>query len=494
MTEIDIDDVEDDALLLNSNETKKNTTVTKNSYYKCGIITIISILCITLFLGGVKFLLTYDFSENKDESVKTEKSDLPEGFVFVDEKADKGPITIDRKKDDGTKHNLYNFLHEESLDFYYKQDEFDKLEDKVEFDEPKYFCEYGTGSAPESYEGYDINCPAHYTIKIDKVFYGRHAGDKEHCNHYYEGNEVEESLLTVDKECGNEPIELVKELCEGRVTCKVRPGGSHFTDGCQFKFKYLEVKYHCVKDKELKKERFSIVMFLNNIKPNTVYENAVSSFYQYSKIHGYNFTLDSYRYDTERQIYFMKLHSVLEKIIEGLKEKSFDWIFWVDGDVILANPNIRLESFLPNEKMNNVHFICADDVNGLNAGVFLIRVHPWSLNFIMRAISYSYYDKKGLKFADQSSLNNVLTKSKHDKEHYIVVPQSWFNSYIGLNKNGDFLLHLAGHVNKNEEATTFREHISSDESWYGKTNKEMREEVLKYYALPKKEQHSIKEE
>jgi len=165
---------------------------------------------------------------------------------------------------------------------------------------------------------------------------------------------------------------------------------------------------------------------------------------------------------------------------------------WVDSDVILANPNIRLEAFLPNENMSNIHFIGSDDVNGLNAGVFLIRVHPWSLNFIMRGMSYSYFHKnKGLKYADQSSLNNVLTESKEDDTHYIIVPQSWFNSYIGLNKNGDFLLHLAGHVHKDSEAKTFRDHISNDETWYGKTSKEMREEVLKYYALPKEKQHKI---
>jgi len=67
-------------------------------------------------------------------------------------------------------------------------------------------------------------------------------------------------------------------------------------------------------------------MFSNVIKVNSIYENAISAFYQYAKIHGYEFQYNHYRYDTERQIFFMKLNSVLEKIIVGLKEKKYDWI------------------------------------------------------------------------------------------------------------------------------------------------------------------------
>jgi len=488
--------IEDEVLLLDSNKSKNNRNfnlIKKIVYIVSAIIGIFFIGILAKVFGENYGLFVKDNNEddNNNYNNNTFYNDLPDGFVFVNEKDTKGPITTNRKKDDGTKLNLYSMINEENDDFYYKQDEFDALDDIIP-DKSDYLCELGTGFAPEAYKGYEISCPTHYTIEIDKVFYGRHANDKEHCNVYYEGRPVEDNMLDVDEECGNEPIENVKEICEGRVYCSIRPGGSHFADSCPSKFKYLHVKYHCVKDKELKKERFSIVMFSNHINPNSIYENAISSFYQYAQIHGYEFQFNNYRYDTERQVFFMKLNSILEKVIIGLKEKKYDWIFWVDSDVVLANPNIKLEAFLPNKGMNNIHLIIADDVNGLNAGVFLLRVHPWSLNLLMRAMSYSYFnDKKGLKYADQSSLNNVLYESK-EEDHYIVVPQNWFNSYIGLNKDGDFLLHLAGHVHKDSEAETFRNHIKSDKKWYSKTNKEMREEVLKYYLLPKDKQHHIK--
>jgi len=67
-------------------------------------------------------------------------------------------------------------------------------------------------------------------------------------------------------------------------------------------------------------------MFSNKINSNSIDENAINEFYQYSKIHGYDFQLYSNRYDTERRVNFMKLYSILEKMIEGLKEKKYDWI------------------------------------------------------------------------------------------------------------------------------------------------------------------------
>jgi len=143
--------------------------------------------------------------------------------------------------------------------------------------------------------------------------------------------------------------------------------------------------------------------------------------------------------------------------------------------------------------MNNIHLIAADDINGFNAGVFLIRVHPWSLNFLMRAMSYSYFNNQlgqGLKYADQSSMNNVLVEGE-ESDHYVIVPQTWFNSYDGLNTKGEFLIHLAGHIDKDKEAQIFREYISNDKEWYKRSSAKMRKEVLKYYDLPKEKQHKI---
>lgn len=73
-----------------------------------------------------------------------------------------------------------------------------------------------------------------------------------------------------------------------------------------------------------------------------------------------------------------------------------------------------------------------------------------------------------------------------------MVPQEWFNTnYVRL-KKGDFLLHLMG-KSREIKNSTFEKYfnITKDETWHSRTNKEMREEVLKYYSLPREKQHKI---
>ncbi|OUM61877.1 glycosyltransferase family 34 protein, partial [Piromyces sp. E2] len=112
-----------------------------------------------------------------------------------------------------------------------------------------------------------------------------------------------------------------------------------------------------------------------------------------------------------------------------LKNKTYDWIFWIDSDVILTNPNIKLESFLPPEQFDDINLVITHDVNGLNNGIFFFRVNAWSYEFFMKSYTYAYYNlKTELYFPDQSSMLHVL-QDMEDSSHYIVVPQNWFNSY-----------------------------------------------------------------
>jgi len=146
--------------------------------------------------------------------------------------------------------------------------------------------------------------------------------------------------------------------------------------------------------------------------------------------------------------------------------------------------------------MNKVHFIVADDKTGLQAGVFFIRVNEWSLDIVLKTLTYCYFNSnKFLKYHDQSAINNVLTEYD-EKEHYVVVPQRWFNNNFKTIRKGDFLLHIMGN-NRNERKgknNIFKKYLNYtnyEEDWYLKSNKEMRKEVLEYYNLPKEQQHKI---
>eukprot|EP00833_Pecoramyces_ruminatium_P006880 jgi/Orpsp1_1/1180912/evm.model.c7180000075104.1 len=418
-----------------------------------------------------------------------------EGFTFLDTDSTEGPITVDKDNDDGTKLNIYSMMMDPTNSSIYYEDieKYNEMEDILLPIRTKYLCELESDILPEGHKGYSLFCPPHYTIAINSTFYGRFALDNRHCNRYSNGDIVPTSLLIRIRDFGVDLIDEVKSLCEGRKECVLKPYKYFFHNVYPRLHKYLYVSYYCRKEKNYEKPKFAITTFINKIEVNSVYENSINQFYQYAKIHGYEFQLRKENYDNERVIFYMKINTVIESMIKGLNEKSYDWILWVDGDTVLTNPNIELEAFIPEN--NNIHFVAADDYNGLNAGVFLIRVHSWSLNFLMTTSSYAYYhSKKILKYSDQSSLNNALVEQKED-EHYVIVPQNWFNSYLDNFNKGDFLVHLPGISNKDEEAKKLRSQILEDEAFYrNKTSQQMREEVLAYYKLPREEQHHISEE
>jgi len=454
------------------------------------VIVFIAILVVVSLLYSLKVL-----NENGPKKGKQNYSSPKEitinSFKPVIKNKTNGPITINRELDDGTKVNLFekivNNPDNKLENFLYDKETLDSLPLTIEQEE-RYLCEVSFGLTEDSNDSYEITCPMYYSITIDKAFYGRYARDAERCTTDFKGDEVGEGLLSPLTNCGKNVEKTVKEICEGKSRCDIAPGKQIFQDTCSGKIKYLHLKYHCTKNKEHKNPKFAIVMYANSIKPNSLYENAISEFYQYSKIHGYKFKFTSKKYDTGRNLFYMKLHVIIEAIIEGLKTNEYDWVFWVDGDTVLTNPNIKLETFLPLD--NKIHYIAAADRHGLNAGVFLIRVCSWSLNFMMRSVAYHFYNKKlKVGFADQTSMNNVLVTDKED-QHYVIVPQQWFNVYTNSKKPGNFIIHFAGRKEKGRESKEHREKLYANNDWINAvSNKKLRKEVLDYYSLPRAQQN-----
>lgn len=179
---------------------------------------------------------------------QNKNKDLPIGFKLVDENIPNGPITINKEEDDGTKRNLFNivrFENENNLSFKYE--ELNNLNDTHEI-KSEYFCELKTNIRPEGIKGYDISCPIHYTIKINKAFYGRYTKDKKRCK-IINGRKYKNHQLKIKRDCGYEPIKYIKELCEGKKYCTIIPSKNFFKNYCNDISKYLHINYYCIKDK-----------------------------------------------------------------------------------------------------------------------------------------------------------------------------------------------------------------------------------------------------
>ncbi|KAM3456191.1 hypothetical protein NHJ6243_008276 [Beauveria neobassiana] len=100
------------------------------------------------------------------------------------------------------------------------------------------------------------------------------------------------------------------------------------------------------------------------------------------------------------------------------------------------------------------------------AGVFIIRVCEWSVNFLSDVLSFrNYKPDVHLAFSEQTAMELILQQERN-KKHVAYIPQQWINNYrvdtaenfmnrqdangmgYWVARRGDFIVHFAGSGNK----------------------------------------------
>lgn len=192
--------------------------------------------------------------------------------------------------------------------------------------------------------------------------------------------------------------------------------------------------------------------------PNAVYERALRTHEAHDRLHNYPI------YVVREQILdglWTKPAYILSLILQELEKpesQRLEWLFWVDADTIILNYKVPIELFLPPEGGNDdpfreVYMLVSHDWNGLNNGVFPVRINSWSAELFAAIVAFRDFrpDTK-LVFNDQSAMEFVLQERKFAK-HVVQVPQRWFNAYQGEAnetlaphqvRRGDFLVHFPG--------------------------------------------------
>ena len=122
----------------------------------------------------------------------------------------------------------------------------------------------------------------------------------------------------------------------------------------------------------------------------------------------------------------------------------------------MINPSISPAIFLPPDDLSHLHIVATHDFNGLNTGIFFLRVNAWSVNFLIETLGMPLYkpDVNLGRSADQEAMAKVLNKTTGgpDNRGYrrsvVYVPRSWINMYeldSGYEgKPGNMLVHFPG--------------------------------------------------
>jgi len=129
---------------------------------------------------------------------------------------------------------------------------------------------------------------------------------------------------------------------------------------------------------------------------------------------------------------------------------------WVDADSIVVNPAISPCIFLPPDELQSVFALVTADHQGLNNGIFFLRVHQASVDLLTQVVDYplAHPDEDLGWFGEQAAMQNVIhstetrLRDQGRPSGIAWVPREWFNTFEfehGFEgQPGHFIVHFAG--------------------------------------------------
>jgi hypothetical protein len=185
-------------------------------------------------------------------------------------------------------------------------------------------------------------------------------------------------------------------------------------------------------------------------------EPGLASKRAYAARHGYTFLGGGGAgceavWDRTKPIPWSKIRFILKYL------DDYDYLFWSDGDVIITNPDIRIEDLLvpllpPGKDM----LWCRDACGNLNNGNVLFRgKSAWARDYLERA--YNQSDLTHHIWWDNAAFIRLFEANQKDRDMIETCESAaLFNAYlfdrtnsatsreVRLYKPGDFLVHFAG--------------------------------------------------
>jgi hypothetical protein len=192
-----------------------------------------------------------------------------------------------------------------------------------------------------------------------------------------------------------------------------------------------------------------------NIGIVQVYDDNIKSYAEYSRLLNamyakqYGYTYICFEYDLVPifvSVYYNKIIAV-DSVLKD--QRNFDWILYIDSDAAVSNFNHKIEDIITRHEGKEI--IIAQDSNGTNNGVFLIKNTERMKEFLQKA----YGDKNfyHTKTPEQSAMFHYITTEYQDvvgieSPHHM---NAYLNGYADLKstkediKNWDsdsFIVHL----------------------------------------------------
>lgn len=200
------------------------------------------------------------------------------------------------------------------------------------------------------------------------------------------------------------------------------------------------------------KPRIAILTFAVGADYKKAMEPGMASKRAYAARHGYTFHEGGEDvWDRTKPIPWSKIRFILKYL------DDYDYLFWSDGDVIITNPELKLEDhMMPLLPEGKDMLWCVDACGNLNNGNLLFRGRSaWARDYLERC--YQQNDLMHHIWWDNAAFIRLFEANPADKARIETYQDpARFNSYLFSRENkaddatvrlyrpGDFLVHFAG--------------------------------------------------
>ncbi|KAI7864183.1 galactosyl transferase GMA12/MNN10 family-domain-containing protein, partial [Spinellus fusiger] len=134
---------------------------------------------------------------------------------------------------------------------------------------------------------------------------------------------------------------------------------------------------------------------------------------------------------------------------------KYDWVFWMDMDAVIMNPNTTLEAILDKVRHQYPQGVEAFDTTVdwviarpsrdpmINAGVFFVRNTPTAMQFLRDLQAMKHWYQKGPSY-EQGAMWELMQHPEHARHVYLLDRDDHtFNTFPRFYQKGNFIVHFA---------------------------------------------------
>lgn len=185
---------------------------------------------------------------------------------------------------------------------------------------------------------------------------------------------------------------------------------------------------------------------------------------KYCKMYEYTLITDESVYDGERSHHWYKIKLVQKYL------KDFDYLVWLDADIMIMNYGRRLEEFIDLIQSDKFLLICQGGQFVSNSGVFIIKNCEESFRFLEEVWNTTSFEGIDRDFKFEINHEQSVIQLLLPKYNVQVIPHSFGNILNGCEPTRDYIIHwIPGDFNIH---------------FCGNYDEELKEKQLKYCKKP----------